>query len=666
MKHFKGILLMHLSRIIFLLGFNMLASSTYSATEEVTEQISNLALAPAPTEQPIIINDHTLETVAPGKSMEDVLAARQEFIRSLMILVDLEFGIFGGVPLNLTPLHLANPDQTIAEGRGISTTELLSSFDLMNLMANDCRNTNLNAILTNLNIAVNRVLSTTQLESLLNDIKDPAAIVILLEKAHFYPKPDSIQKAILMAFMNTDSFTVDREALLLKASSAKRANSKKNNTIAARHLWSIGWAESLLGRPWDILSPQQQTDVQDLDDCGSVTFKCLKAFYFFKDKILNDETLDINTRIRKLAELNTDARHDFWRATQWSLLSTNQIPEAEAEKEWFEFFIAIAMNNLPLSQSLAFTPIEKSRDSTTWPIGYKAALYSVTGLVEETVLPSTSTNPQIKLVKTKKFATFSLKKDYSNGAPLLEVLRVLAEEVKTVSVADLYLKDFLRDSTAHNPENNAERIAEVDRICAIVPGAKQIIADAICQFDQPLFTTEILIDLGLATPAERLQKLRELSDQGIERASFYLATAYTDSLFEATPLVTHLGIQSRESLSIEERTFGNLAQIHKENTIELIRLGLSGNKLAQHFLFEKSQGSGFSIIEKLFDDRLALSGAANLGPTPCGIDQHNMNRMLMHTLRYAFNVSNILHAQNDVPEFFFEQIRQRLLPASNA
>ncbi len=630
---------MRISRIIFLLGFNMATTFAYSATssaatEEVSEALQNLALVAAPIEQPIVINGHALETIAPGKSTEEVLAARAEMIRSLMILVDLKFGIFGGIALNLTPLHLANPDQTIAEDRSISTTELLSSFDLTNLMANDCDNANLRVILTDLNIAVNRVLSTTQLESLLNDIKDPAAIVILLEKAHFYPQPDSIQKAILMAFMNTTPIAVDREALLLKGSSAKRANSKKNNTIAARHLWSIGWAESLLGRPWDILSPQQQADVQDLKDCGSTPFQYLRAFYLFKDKTMDGETLDINERIRKLADLGTDAGHDFWRATQWYRLSTNQIPEADAEKEWFEFFIAIATNNLPLSQSLAFTPIEKSRDSATWPVGYKETLYGMT-----------SASPE---------------------EPLGDVLRVLAEEVKTVGIADLYLKDFLRDSTARNPGNNAERIAEIDRICAIVPGAKQIIADAICQFDKPLFTTEILIDLGLATAAERLQKLRELSEDGIERASFYLATAYTDSLFESTPLVTHLGIQSKESLVAEERTLGNLAQIHKENTIELIRLGLSGNKLAQHFLFEKSQGSGFSIIEKLFDDRLALSGAANLGPTPCGIDQHNMNRMLMHTLRYVFNVANILHGQNDVPEFFFEQIRQRLLPDSNA
>ena len=622
---------MPISRIIFLLGFNMLTTFAYSATsntatEEVTEALQNLALVPAETKQPIVINGHTLETIEPGKTEEDLLAARNELMRSLMILVDLEFGIFDGIPLDLTPLHLANPDETIAEGKSVSTAELLSSFNLTNLMANSCSNANLKTILTDLNIAVNRALSTTQLNSLLNDIKDPAAIVALLEQKHFYPKPDSIQKAILMAFMNISPTNFDRHALLLKASSAKRANCKKNNTIAAQHLWYTGWAEPLLKTTWDTLSTQQQTDIQDLSDAGSVPFQYLRALYLFKDKMFNNETLDINARIRKLADLNTDAGHDFWRATQWHLLNTHQLQE-NAETEWHEFFLAITLNNLPISQSLAFQPIEKSRDSTTWPMGYKATLYNMTNTPEE--------------------------------APFLEVLKVLAKEVRTISIADLYLKEFLRDSTTRNPENNAERITEVERICEIVPGAKQIIADAICQFDKPLFTTEILLDLGLQTPAERLQKLCELSEQGIERASIYLATAYSDSLYERTPLVIHLGIPTREALSEENRTFGNLAQIHKKNSIELIHLGLKGNKLAQHILFEKPVNADFSIIEKLFDNSMAQ------GNLPCNIDKTTMNRMLIHTLHYAFNVANILYASNEVPEFFYEQIHQRFYPHQN-
>lgn len=495
-------------------------------------------------------------------------------------------------------------------------------------MSENCENLNLCAVLASLDIAVNRVFFINQLNTLFNDLKDSAAIVTLLEKGHFYEKPENLQKAILMAFMNTTPTSFDRQTVLLKASSAKRANSKKNNTIAAQHLWQTGWAIPLLSKTWDILTPSEQSDVQDLSDAGSIPFQYLKAFYFFKDKAINSETLDINTRIQKLADLNTDAGHDLWRVIQWHLLYTNQLPANEATEEWTEFFIAIALNKLPISQSLAFRPIHESQDSATWPTDYKTTLYSMTSTPEE--------------------------------APFIDVLKVLAEEIKTADIADLYLKQFLSESTARNPENNAERMAEIERMSEIVPDAKQIIADAICQFDKPPFATEILLDLGLDTPEKRLQKLRELSDQGLEKASAYLATAYADSLFEETPLVIHLGIPSRNSLAPEECTFGNLAQIHKENTIQLIRLGLKGNRLAQHFLMTKPENQGSSILEKLFDNRSALSGQNDLGASPCSIHQYNMNRELTNALIFAFSVVTILRAPNDVPDFFYEQIQQKL------
>lgn len=117
-EHLKRILHMHFSRIMFLLGFNILTTFVYSATtestQEITEEIQNLTLAPTPIEQPMIINGHTLTGVAPSVSKEDIIAKRAEMMTALMNLIDYAFTFYGGISLGLANVPF-NPETTDRE-----------------------------------------------------------------------------------------------------------------------------------------------------------------------------------------------------------------------------------------------------------------------------------------------------------------------------------------------------------------------------------------------------------------------------------------------------------------------------------------------------------------------------------------------------------------------
>ena len=369
-------------------------------------------------------------------------------------------------------------------------------------------------------------------------------------------------------------------------------------------------------KTWDELSDNDRLEIQALSN-GSIPFKYLGAYYLFKDAVFEGEKLDVNTRIHKLGALETDAGHDFWRATQWYLLRNNLIDQ----NEWQEFFIAIALNNLPYSQSLAFKPIELSRDSSTWPIGYKDTLYNMTGIPTE--------------------------------APLLDVLRVLVQEVKTTEIADLYLSEFITHNLETSALSSEEIIAEINRVATIVPAAKRTLVTAVVTL--PVrgagdnSNEKLTLGYYTKTPAERLQTLRTLSDEGVTEATNHLAEAYAGALRYNNcwiSLAEYLGLSTLASLPKEERTFGTLNHMHQERTIDLIRLGLKGNRLAQHLLFKKDIGDSFSIVEKLFDNRMAQ------GNTPCQEDQRNMNHMLTQCLRFGFSITNILNSEHTVPEDF--------------
>lgn len=79
------------AHIIFLLGFNMIATFSYSMTAENAKEKADHFTASA--EQQIVINGHALETVEPGITAQEIQAARDELMRSLSILIDLQFGI---------------------------------------------------------------------------------------------------------------------------------------------------------------------------------------------------------------------------------------------------------------------------------------------------------------------------------------------------------------------------------------------------------------------------------------------------------------------------------------------------------------------------------------------------------------------------------------------
>jgi hypothetical protein len=460
----------------------------------------------------------------------------------------------------------------------------------------------------------------TAFKKLICTLHDPAAFAIAIEKMEFNKStPNTDAKKKLMEFMSISPTPAefDFKTKLIKLATLKdNTKAPMNNTIVARHLWNtcISPECDWLSKAWDELSQQDQDEIQALSDSGSVPFQYLGAYLLFKDT-----TLNATEKMRGLGTIPTKASRDFWRVLKFEFLSGyyGERNEQEAIDGWISLINSLA-EHFPISQTLVFKPIDTSRDPATWPKGYKTALYSLAAL-EET-------------------------------APLLDVLRAFTDRYKTPKIANLYLLNYLKESSAQNPTNNAERIAEIERVCTFVPEMNSIKADAIGLFDTPLFTDHIRLDFQLNEPSQRLQVLTELSDQGITDATNYLATAYAQSLNKEAPLAEHLGIQT---LTGEQRTFGNIALLHQERTVDLIRLGLKGNRCAQKLLFEKKQRD-ISIVDELFDNRLALSSN---NPLPCKEDQPNMNIMLGYALQFAFNVANILQEnQNNVPLYFFEPV----------
>ena len=597
---------MHRSCIILLLGFNMTTTFAHSATDTLEQQKH-------------VINGHRLETVAPGVSKEDIIAKRAEMMNALISLIDCTFTFYGGISLSLADTPF-DPDTT------------------------------------------DREVFRKALKDSMCTLQDPAAIVVGLEEKDFYQSLTKNTENII-SYLETEDEIENKSSIiegmrirLEKEKLTRDALAKfmcisatedfdmglklfrhatiNKNTIAAQHFLSTHLSSDWIIKPWDELSDQDKEVIKALSDCGNIQFQYLHAY-----KIFNDATLTPTAKMKILDALGTEAGHDFSHVIRFNTLNNPraELSEEDTIQNWMTYIETAA--TLPLSRRVAFTPLENSRDSMTWPKGYETAIYNI----------------------ARKHTS-----EISAESSRLDLLKVLTDHFQIVEIANHYFSEFLVLNPETSALSNEEKIVEIKRIAAFIPAAKHVLATAIAtppvDSSDSSFNNQITLGYHKKTHAERLHALYELSNGGGREATKYLAEAYRDAILteSTSPLASHLGIPIRSSLSESERTFGNIAEQHKNNTIALIRLAFNLDDTAQSSLFAKPEDGGFSIMEKLFDYRLAQ---ANL---PCGSDQTTMNRMLMDLLQYGFHVANSLKKLHSIPDFFREQVQASLMTDANA
>lgn len=476
------------------------------------------------------------------------------------------------------------------------------------------------------------------------------------------------------------------------------------NTIAAQHFLSTHLSPDWINKPWDELSELDQTEMQALSDCGNRQFQYLRAY-----KIFEDATLTPTKKMEMLDALETEAGHDFSHVLKFDALNK---PEAELSTEdaiqnWTTYIETAA--TLPLSRRLAFMPIECSADSSNWPKAYKTALYNIAQQHSPDISDESS---QLDLLKalTEHFKIAEIAKLYFSEFPVLnpetgalyneekitEINRVaiiIPEARRMLATAIATLPIDNSDSIFHNqitlgyhkktPDDRRQALYELSD-----SGEREATKYLAMAYRDALLTEKLtpdeLVNAGIATSTvcetvcetvtyeegtssdnTSLEEAVNIEDLKLS-ADPAAAIGYSASTQDIPKLVKHLGIPIRSSLSEEERTFGNIAELHKQNTIALIRLAFNLDDTAQTSLFAKPDNQSFSILEKLFDDRMALSGPNDLGPTPWGSDQKTMNRMLTDLLQYGFHVANTLKESHSIPDFFHEQVQAYLFPAANA
>lgn len=598
---------MRISHIIFLLGFNMTTTFAHSATDTLEQQKH-------------VINGHRLETVVPGVSKEDIIAKRTEMMTALMSLIDHAFTFYGGISLNLADTPF-DPDTTDREVFRKALKDSMSTLQDPAAIVVGLEEMDFYQSLTK-NIENDiKYLETTE-DEIENKLEIINALKIRLEKEKL--TRDALAK--FMCISATEDFDMGLKLF--------RHATINKNTIAAQHFLSTHLSPDWISWPWNELSEQDQMEIQALNDCGNVQFQYLRAY-----KIYTDATLTLAEKMERLDALETEAGRDFAHVIKFNALKAS-IAEENKENATLKWMAYIeTATTLPLSCRIAFTPLENSRDSMTWPKGYETALYNI----------------------ARKHTS-----EISAESSRLDLLKVLTDHFQIVEIANHYFSEFLVLNPETSALSNEEKIVEIKRIAAFIPAAKHVLATAIAtppvDSSDSSFNNQITLGYHKKTHAERLHALYELSNGGEREATKYLAEAYRDAILteSTSPLASHLGIPIRSSLSESERTFGNIAEQHKNNTIALIRLAFNLDDTAQSSLFAKPEDGGFSIMEKLFDYRLAQ---ANL---PCGSDQTTMNRMLMDLLQYGFHVANSLKELHSIPDFFREQVQASLMTDSNA
>lgn len=470
---------------------------------------------------------------------------------------------------------------------------------------------------------------------------DPAAMVIALEQNHFYTTLQSVFKPSLMNYVGIlQPEPIDRNETLYKLAT------KHKSTIAALHYWNAHASK--------VSVEQEKRDALAL--AGSVPFEYLEAYMVY-----NDQDLNLNETIEKLNKLNTSAGFDFASIQTYGILCgdygydpdmSHEDLMKELKDEWKDLITQTATR--PLGSKLAAKPANKHLNSEVFPPGYKAGLYLAAGL-EET-------------------------------HTLLDVYKALAENLKSLPFAEVYFDEFIKQNPTIIP---AEQIKEINRLSIFVPTIKHILADNIMHLsDNGLFG---YFDL---TPAERLEELQKLSNEGIQEAANYLALAYATSfgsektiaeryeevkiLMESgkikpvtyneyakifysereTDLANHLGIPTRQSLQAQidlenqsrsesehlNLTFGDIKDAHQNVVKKLLIMGLEGNRDAQTLLFG-FKINGFTLIDKLFDDQCATVETG----TPF---LREMKLLVKEFVAHSFIITNILCGTNEIQNEF--------------
>jgi hypothetical protein len=449
---------------------------------------------------------------------------------------------------------------------------------------------------------------------------DPAIIVINAEQRHFYTKEEvneftkfsTIAKEIIANFT---SFTIGEEPFNRGDALLKLAT-KQKNFLAAQRYWDTECQIDWLRRDWHSIPPEEKEIINALHDLGSIPFQYLGAY-----AILSSNDLDINETSSGLDALvasdgiKTKAGEDFLYSVNYSLITGKYgLDEEIIQSAWVDLLTAGA--NYPVANKLAVKQINKEPDSEKWSPGYKKALYVAADILED--------------------------------RPIIDVLEALTTKVKTVAFADHYIAEFLKQNLSGPSQ---DKIAEINRISTFVPEVKHILADAIALIAPEGLPEEIVdqatLGYGLWMPAQRLHELQNLYDNGLTVAGDYLALAYATSFDDQnTALARHLGIVTRESF--EEGALGDIAHAHQGFAGKLILLGLKGNQTAQALLF-RHQVAGFSIIDKLFNDKIATTTTEEL---PCKSAQAYINTAIKQYLKHAFDVANILTGEHAIPEIF--------------